>query len=125
MLKLQIGELASDEIAEHKKRYAMKTPASSTIQQDAPSEPAPNSCDKSKAAQVRDLAASSLEGKELVAAAAQKGIKRRLVSAAKPKKNDGKAKSRALQMKKELDLEFTMCVLSIGSFLIFHQLITA
>ena len=63
MLKLQIGELASDEIAEHKKRYAMKTPASNTIQQAAPSEPAPNSSDKSKAAQVRDLAASGLEGK--------------------------------------------------------------
>ena len=92
MLKLQIGELASDEIAEHKKRYAMKTPASNTIQQAAPCEPAPNSSDKSKAAQVRDLAASGLEGKELVAAAAQKGIKRRLVSAAKTKEKQWQSK---------------------------------
>ena len=105
MLKLQIGKLTSDEIAEHKKRYAMKTPASNTIQQAAPSEPAPNSSDKSKAAQVRDLAASGLEGKELVAAAAQKGIKRRLVSAAKPKKNNGKARGRALQMKEKMEAD--------------------
>ena len=64
---------------------------------------APAAHPKSKAAQVRDLIARGLEGKELLAEAHKLGIKRRLVSAVKPKTIPAKRRGVPIQMKKDME----------------------